>query len=1193
MIQMILQYGRAMFCARDRARRSLQTAAVLCVCAISASFAGCGTGGKLPEKSSKEYADVVSAFYTGLAALQVGDDVTAESKLVQVTQLAPGEPAGWANWGVLAFRQRNFDAAGQRYERARDLASKNDQIYYLLGILQSTRGNSKEAIADWRKAVAINPQNYRAAYQLALEVEREGGPGSDAEFESLIQNILKAQPDNLAAWLELARAAAKCDDAATLKSALEHIGARASQWPPEVQQQVAALQAAVAGGDVHAAATRTTFLRNTFMRVAEFRESLAVLQAAPGEEAEPFTHFLRLEPPVFVPAPADLALTFTPQTVASSGANPAPKRWSWIGAVPLGSAGAPAIAEANGREVHLSTGASFPFPGGATGVAPSPEGVLPIDFNYDFNTDLVLAGAGGVRLMRQDNPKQFTDVTAQAKLPKAITSAAYTGAWAVDIEADGDLDIVLGAKEGLPLVLRNNGDGTFTAIHPFAGVSGLRAFAWADFDGDGNPDAGLVDGAGHLHVFHNERQAQFRELPLPANFPAVKALNVADVDDDGVLDLLAVRADGAIVRVSDKHEGQTLDVAEIARVPAGAGGSDYLNGEVRLLVADLDNNGAMDLFLTGASLDANSKLPGALIWLGDDRGKFVLLEHPFGQAAAPALISDAVDFSGDGRLDLLGLTADGQPLQAVNHGSKNYHWQVVRPHAKQAVGDQRINPFGVGGEIEIRSGLLVQKQPITGPQVHFGLGNQTSTDVVRVVWPNGTVRAEFGVAADTEVVTEQRLKASCPFLFAYNGKGMEFVKDAVPWGSAIGLRINTIGTARVETTGEWYKIRRDQLVPHDGYYDVRVTAELWEVYYYDYLALMTVDHPVGTEIYVDERFSIPPPKLGVTTVATPHKIVGATDDTGRDVTAVVDTLDGKALDDFGRGQYQGITRDHYVEVDLGEDAPKSGPLYLIGQGSIHDTESSLNVAITQGHRWRAQGMSIEVPDGRGGWVTAQLNLGFPAGRKKTVLFNLTDVFRPGTPRRVRIRTNLEIYWDCIEWAQGMPDAPLKTTRLEPNYADLHYRGYSSISRPDSGAPEVPDYDNLVSTKQRWRDLIGYYTRYGDVRELLTQIDDRYVIVNSGDEMSLRFPEQPAPPAGWVRDYVVIGDGWIKDGDFNSTFSKTVLPLPYHAKQQYITPPGSLEDELPYRQHPEDWQNYHTRYMTPEVFQNALRSDPPR
>ena len=130
---------------------------------------------------------------------------------------------------------------------------------------------------------------------------------------------------------------------------------------------------------------------------------------------------------------------------------------------------------------------------------------------------------------------------------------------------------------------------------------------------------------------------------------------------------------------------------------------------------------------------------------------------------------------------------------------------------------------------------------------------------------------------------------------------------------------------------------------------------------------------------------------------------------------------------------------------------------------------------------------------------------------------------------------------------------------------------------------------MSSSKQIWRDLIGYYTRFGDVRELLEKIDDRYVIMNAGDEMSLRFPEQPPPPAGWVRDYVFMGDGWIKDGDYNSTFSKTVLPLPYHAKQEYTTPPGKLEDEWVYKQYPEDWQKYHTRYVTPEVFQNALRS----
>ncbi len=473
----------------------------------------------------------------------------------------------------------------------------------------------------------------------------------------------------------------------------------------------------------------------------------------------------------------------------------------------------------------------------------------------------------------------------------------------------------------------------------------------------------------------------------------------------------------------------------------------------------------------------------------------------------------------------------------------------------------------------------MQKQLVTGPVVHFGLGEQTGADVVRIVWPNGAVRAEFETKADQTILAEQRLKGSCPFLFAYNGKEMRFVKDTVPWSSAIGLRINTLGTARVEATEEWYKIGGDELVARNGYYDLRITAELWESYYYDQLALMTVDHPVGTDIFVDERFVIPPAKLAITTVETPHKIAQAVDDSGNNVTDIVSTLDGNYLDNFGRGRYQGVTRDHYVEIDLGNDAPQSGPLWLIAKGWMHPTDSSINVAISQGEEVHPQALSMEVPDGKGGWTVARSNLGFPAGRKKICLFDLAGVFRPNTPRRLRLRTNLEIFWDSLEWARGLPDTQSTTVRINPEVADLHYRGYSVIDKPNASSPEVPEYNQMSSSKQIWRDLIGYYTRFGDVRDLLQKVDDRYVIMNAGDEMSFRFQEQPPPPAGWVRDYVLMGDGWIKDGDYNSTFSKTVLPLPYHAKQQYETAPGRLEDEWVYKQHPEDWQKYHTRYVT--------------
>ncbi len=1157
-------------------RNQVRFFASLVSCAMLAT-AGCHRGDKLPEVKTKAYEDAISDFYVGLAALQVGDDVRAESTLSQATQIAPGEPAVWANWGILALRQRNFDLAAQRLNRALQLAPHNDQIYYLLGVLESDRGNSQAAITNLRTASALNPANARAAYGLASEIERQGAANSDTEYQQILQQILKVHPDNLAALLDLARIAAKDGNAALLHTTVAGIAAESSTWPPEVKQQLAALQAASEGGDPHAAATRSIFLRNVLLRVPQFRENLAVLKPQPGEDALPLTHLLRMESPSSTPAPPDTAMSFTTTPIA----NPSNTRWDWIGAISLTGEGAPVVATANAREVQLSSGAKFPFPGGSAATL-SPESVLPVDFNYDFKMDLVLAGASGLRFMRQDSATSFTDVTARTKLPKSILDASYSGAWDVDIEADGDLDIVLGSASGLPTVLRNNGDGTFQPIHPFTGVSGVRQFVWADLNGDGNPDAALIDGSGKLHIFFNQRSGNFTECSVPVDVSEAKAITAADVNKDGILALVVVQPSGAITRLATAEGGQGWTTSDIAHVPNPA---STLSGDVRLHAADVDNNGAIDLILAQVAPSSPQATAGALIWLADENGKFNLMAKP----AGPAAIFDVADAKADGRMTLLGLSVDGQPQQAIAQGTRNYHWQIIRPRAKESTGDQRINSFGIGGEIEIRSALLTQKQPIDSPQLHFGLGEHTGTDVARIVWPNGSVRAEFALKADQQVLTEQRLKGSCPFLFAWNGKQFGFVKDAVPWGSAIGLRINSLGTASIAATEEWYKIPGNQLVPRVGFYDLRITGELWETYYYDHLALMVVDHPAGTDIFTDERFVVPAVKPAITTVATPQPIVRAVDDNGHDVTNTLRSLDGKYLDNFGRGQYQGVTRDHYVEIDLGDNIPSRGPLYLIAKGWLHPSDSTINVAISQGSHEMPKPLSLEVMDSQGRWYVARPNLGFPAGRKKICLINLTGVFRPGAPHKIRLRTDLEIYWDQIQWARGLPETPIKVTRLAPATADLHYRGYSVIHQASPSSPEIPDYNHLAATTQIWRDLSGYYTRYGDVRALLAKTDDRYVIMNAGDEMSLRFAAIAPPPSGWVRDYVIAGDGWIKDGDYNSTYSATVRPLPYHARKLYDTPPGPLEDEWVYRHHTGDWQTYQTRYVTPDGFENALRS----
>ena len=425
-------------------------------------------------------------------------------------------------------------------------------------------------------------------------------------------------------------------------------------------------------------------------------------------------------------------------------------------------------------------------------------------------------------------------------------------------------------------------------------------------------------------------------------------------------------------------------------------------------------------------------------------------------------------------------------------------------------------------------------------------------------------------------------------------------------GTPLGMYANDQNLGDFPQTTEWLKIRGEHLVPRDGCYDVRVHANLWETDYFDQLALIVVDHPAGTEIHVDERFFLAPtpPQLHVTTPARP--VARAWDHHGQDVTELVSAIDGRYLDRCGRGRYQGVTRDHWVEVDLGDEAPRDGPVLLVARGWLHPTNSSINVALAQGqHDMPRLRWALEVPDGKNAWKVAIPALGFPAGKDKTMLIRLDGIDGKGVCRRFRLRTNMEVFWDFLGYATSLGAGTsnlgggarqessagrlVRLTRPAPLTAELRYRGVLEMSKANDSSPEVPHYDRVIHGGQAWRDLTGYYTRFGDVRELLAKVDDRYVIMNAGDEIAMRFLVPEGPPPGWTRDFIWESDGWTRDGDLNTRFGSTVLPLPSHGSKIDERPPGRLEDDSVYRRFPGDWRKYHLRHVTDDAFARGLWS----
>jgi len=845
------------------------------------------------------------------------------------------------------------------------------------------------------------------------------------------------------------------------------------------------------------------------------------------------------------------------------------------------------------------------------------------DYDNDGQTDLfvVYAAENKFVLYHNDGSGHFSDRTKEAGInTPSATGAPYVSAAFADVDHDGDLDIVVTGPTNI--LFRNNGNGTFTEISQAAGLSAHNspsrgsAIVPTDFDNRRDLDLFLLD---HQHppmLFRNMRDGTFRDVAKETGLDSKGAFWCAaagDVNKDGFTDFFMSSSERAVFAMSDGR-------ARFKLSPAPAAAKQALAAQF----FDYDNDGLLDLVVMTARglrlwrnvgndfLDVSDKSIPALF------RNLSLLSGLREISAGPTAIASG-DFDNDGDVELILRGPDGGLHILRNEGGNRNRSIKVDLHARVS------NRSAVEAKIEMRAGSLYQKletyaaSPAPAPaDLIFGLGKRDKPDVVRVLWPAGIVQAETefpavasGGAATAGFislnVTEiDRKPSSCPYLYAWNGERFEFITDFMGAGE-MGY-LERPGHYNKPDPDEYVCIRGDQLKEKDGSYELRVTNELEEALFVDRLELLVVAHPSGVEVYPNEGMSDPPKpfRLFVTTDARPP--LSAVDDQGNDVLDLVSRLDRRWPDDFKTDRIRGYAEAHSVTLKLAEprwarrslarekrSAPErrslstrpSGrattngqePMVLLLTGWTDYAWSSDNLAAVQAGK-AMQPPSLQVKDRHGNWRTVIEDIGVPVGRPQTVTVDLTGKFMSAS-RDVRILTNMRIYWDQILVDTSDGNLAMQVTRLDPVRAELHWRGFSAETTPDGSEPYGYDYRTLAFTSP-WKVMTGHYTREGDVRELLLNSDDMFVVSRPGDEIGLAFDAASLPPLakGWTRTFLLYADGFSKEMDINSASPDQLTPLPFHAMSRY---PYRWPEHYPLdERHREYIEKYNTRVVAGQV-----------
>jgi hypothetical protein len=449
-------------------------------------------------------------------------------------------------------------------------------------------------------------------------------------------------------------------------------------------------------------------------------------------------------------------------------------------------------------------------------------------------------------------------------------------------------------------------------------------------------------------------------------------------------------------------------------------------------------------------------------------------------------------------------------------------------------------------------------------------------------WPDGVMQAELNLGVDQkrEMVEFNRKTGSCPVLFAFDGRRYVCLGDFLG-GGGLGYLVAP-GEYGQPDRDEAVAIAPEQLREVGGRFLLSITEPMDELAYLDRITLEVVDRPPGMKATPDERFAPGGNRPTGELIAWREEIEleRASDLAGRDVSTALRAWDRETVDGFRRLRgWIGYADEHGIVLDFGDRLSEFGPtdrLVLCLAGWVEYPYSQTNYAAsTAGVPLRPPVLERRREDGS--WEVIEPDPGYPAGMPRMTTLDLTG--KLGGGRCVlRLRTNMECYWDRAFVAVASRDAGLVTTELTASRATLGYRGYTREYSPDGRLPLLYDYDHVDPAPLAR--LAGRLTRYGDVVPLLDRDDDQFCLVGPGDEVRLEFDANglPALAEGWTRSFVLRTVGYCKDADPFTATSDTVGPIPYQGMPPY---PFGPEGERPGDpDHDAYLRTYQTRVIAP-------------